>query len=71
MARLRLAIKKDKALRFLSHLDFARAVRYVVIRADLPVQYSEGFNPHMKIAFASAFGCRCGGGRRVHGYRIG
>ena len=56
MARLRLAIKKDKALRFLSHLDFARAVRYVVIRADLPVQYSEGFNPHMKIAFASALG---------------
>ena len=36
MARLRLAIKKDKALRFLSHLDFARAVRYVVIRADYP-----------------------------------
>ncbi|EHM42308.1 TIGR03936 family radical SAM-associated protein [Anaeroglobus geminatus] len=56
MARLRLAIKKDNALQFLSHLDFARAVRLIVIRADLPVLYSEGFNPHMKLSFASALG---------------
>ena len=56
VARLRLAIKKDNALQFLSHLDFARAVRLIVIRADLPVLYSEGFNPHMKLSFASALG---------------
>lgn len=56
MKRLRLAIKKDGAIQFLSHLDFARAVRYVVIRAGLPVCYSEGFNPHMKMSFASALG---------------
>lgn len=56
MARLRLAVKKEGALQFLSHLDFARAVRYVIIRAGLPICYSEGFNPHMKINFASALG---------------
>lgn len=56
MPRLRLAIKKEGALQFLSHLDFARAVRYVIVRANLPVCYSEGFNPHMKINFASALG---------------
>ena len=54
--RLRLAVKKDGALQFLSHLDFARAVRYVIIRARLPIAYSEGFNPHMKLSFASALG---------------
>lgn len=54
--RLRLAIKKDGPLQFLSHLDFARAVRYVIIRAHLPIAYSEGFNPHMKLSFASALG---------------
>lgn len=54
MERLRLAVKKDGALQFLSHLDFARAVRYVIIRAKLPICYSEGFNPHMKLSFASA-----------------
>ena len=52
MARIRLAVKKDGALQFLSHLDFARAVRYVIIRAKLPICYSEGFNPHMKLSFA-------------------
>mgnify|MGYP000635814166 CR=1 FL=1 len=56
MERLRLAVKKDGALQFLSHLDFARAVRYVIIRAKLPICYSEGFNPHMKLSFASALG---------------
>jgi radical SAM-linked protein len=56
VVKLRLAIKKDGSLCFLSHLDFARAVRYVVIRAKLPICYSEGFNPHMKISFASALG---------------
>lgn len=56
MARLRLAVKKDGALQFLSHLDFARVVRYVIIRAALPICYSEGFNPHMKLSFASALG---------------
>ncbi len=56
MAKLRLAVKKSGALQFLSHLDFARTVRYVIIRAALPVCYSEGFNPHMKLNFASALG---------------
>lgn len=56
MERLRLAVKKDGALQFLSHLDFARAVRYVIVRARLPIAYSEGFNPHMKLSFASALG---------------
>jgi radical SAM-linked protein len=56
MKRLRLAVKKDGALQFLSHLDFARAVRYVIVRAGVPICYSEGFNPHMKLNFASALG---------------
>lgn len=56
MKKLRLAIKKEGALQFLSHLDFARVVRLVIVRAKLPVCYSEGFNPHMKISFASALG---------------
>ena len=60
MERLRLAVKKEGALQFLSHLDFARCVRYVIIRARLPILYSEGFNPHMKLSFASALGVGVG-----------
>ena len=54
MAKLRLRITKGNALRYVSHLDFAGTVERVVRRAKLPAAYSEGFNPHMKLAFASA-----------------
>lgn len=56
MARLRLVVNKDGALSYLSHLDFMRTILRVMRRADLPVAYSEGFNPHMKISYDSALG---------------
>lgn len=56
MPKLRLKITKGEAVRYLAHLDFARAVERAIRRAKLPVAYSEGFNPHMKMAFASALG---------------
>lgn len=56
MPKLRLKITKGEAVRYLAHLDFARAIERAIRRAKLPVAYSEGFNPHMKMAFASALG---------------
>lgn len=52
--RYRLAITKGEAVRYVSHLDYARTVERAVRRSKLPAAYSEGFNPHMKLAFASA-----------------
>lgn len=54
MKKLRLALNKGPELRFLSHLDYAKAVSHVIRRAAIPAAYSEGFNPHMKISFSSA-----------------
>lgn len=54
MEKLRLEITKGEAVRYISHLDVAGAWEKAVRRAKLPVAYSEGFNPHMKLAFASA-----------------
>jgi radical SAM-linked protein len=54
MAKLRLMITKGDPIRYVSHLDFAGTLERVVRRAKFPVAYSEGFNPHMKMAFASA-----------------
>ena len=54
MAKLRLEITKGEEIRYISHLDYASAMERAIIRAKLPVAYSEGFNPHMKISFASA-----------------
>ncbi len=52
--RYRLEITKENEIRYISHLDYARAMERTLRRANLPVAYSEGFNPHMKMAFASA-----------------
>lgn len=38
----------------LSHLEVAHALERVVRRAGLPFAISQGFSPHMKIAFGSA-----------------
>lgn len=54
MIKYRLEITKGESVRYISHLDFASLMQRAICRAHLPAAYSEGFNPHMKIAFASA-----------------
>ncbi|MFA5535832.1 MAG: TIGR03936 family radical SAM-associated protein [Bacillota bacterium] len=48
---LRIKYAVGDELRFLSHLDFLRLFIRVFRRAELPVAYSQGFNPHSKISF--------------------
>ena len=50
----RARITKDAVVRFVSHLDYADVFIKAFDRAKLPMAYSEGFNPHMKLAFGSA-----------------
>jgi len=54
MSKIRLQLNKGEALRAISHLDYARALERALRRAGLPVAFSEGFNPHPKVSFASA-----------------
>ena len=49
---------KGEAIRYISHLDYADMIQRAICRAKLPAAYSEGFNPHLKIAFASALAVR-------------
>ena len=52
--RYRGLITKGEELRYVSHLDYANLFVRACKRARLPMAYSEGFNPHMKVSFASA-----------------
>ncbi len=45
--------KSDEA-RFVSHLDVQRVFQRAMHRAAFPVAYSQGFNPHPLVAFATA-----------------
>lgn len=47
-------VTKGEAIRYISHLDYADMIQRAICRAKLPAAYSEGFNPHLKISFASA-----------------
>ena len=38
------------ALRFLSHAETLRVFQRACVRADIPVKYSAGFNPHPKLS---------------------
>jgi len=52
--KVRICFSKTEAGRYLSHLDLARAMERGLRRAKAPLAFSEGYNPHPKIAFASA-----------------
>lgn len=52
--KLRVQFTKEEPVRYISHLDLTRAFERAIRRAKLPVAMSEGFNPHIKVAYASA-----------------
>jgi len=54
MSRVRMEFSKGDEVRFLSHLDLVKAFERAIRRAELPIAFSEGFNPHPKMNFASA-----------------
>ncbi|MDD3826856.1 MAG: TIGR03936 family radical SAM-associated protein [Anaerolineae bacterium] len=51
--RVRLTFAKGEALKYISHLDLARAWERLFRRAGLPVAYSQGFNPRPRFQIAS------------------
>ena len=52
--RLRVRYGKVGRLRWLSHLEVVRALERAVRRAELPFALSQGFSPHIRIAFGPA-----------------
>ena len=52
--RIRVSFAKTSAMRFTGHLDLFRTWERVIRRAGLPLAYSQGFNPHPRMALACA-----------------
>lgn len=52
--RLRICYGKTDRLRWLSHLEVAHTIERIVRRAGLEFSLTQGFSPHMKIAFGPA-----------------
>ena len=50
---LRFKFIKRGSLQYISHLDLVRTMHKVIVRAKLPLWYTEGFNPKPKMIFAA------------------
>jgi radical SAM-linked protein len=49
---LRVKFSKTGRLAYISHLDLVRTMNKIVVRAKLPLWYTEGFNPKPKMVFS-------------------
>ena len=62
----RLAVfETGERIRHIGHLDIQRSVQRGLRRSGLPVAYSNGFNPHILITFASALSTGACGKREI------
>lgn len=54
MFEVRIWLSKKGRIKFVSHLDMFRMMQRAVRRADIPLWYTEGFNPHPYISYLLA-----------------
>ena len=52
VSQVRIKFKKYGSLMYISHLDLARTMQRIMVRAGIDIWYSEGFNPQPRIVFA-------------------
>ena len=48
---VRVKFRKVGNLQYISHLDLQRTISRVLVRAGIPMWYTQGFNPHAKVMF--------------------
>ena len=65
MQRLRLTFAHGESLRWISHLDVVRLWERALRRTGLPVAYTHGYNPQLRIQFAAALPTGCFGRAEV------
>lgn len=52
MTDIRVFYTKLSRAKYISHLDITRCMQRAIKRAEIPVWYTEGFNPHIYITFS-------------------
>ncbi len=52
LSKRRLKFSKLGMGKYISHLDLLRTFQRSIVRAELPVKFTQGFNPHQIISFA-------------------
>ena len=63
--RMIVVFEKGWRLRHIGHLDLLRTMHRALRRTELPIAYSQGFNPHILSTFASALSVGVAGEREI------
>lgn len=70
MDTIRLFFSKTGRAKYISHLDLMRAMSRALKRSELPVWYTEGFNPHIYLTFALPLSLGIEGKRESMDFRL-
>jgi len=54
MQKVKIIYTKGEEVKFISHRNLMNLFFRAVRRAELPIAFSQGFNPHMKISWGQA-----------------
>ena len=49
---MKVRLQFEKNVRYISHLELMRTIQKILKRSNLPIRYSEGFNPHIVLSIA-------------------
>jgi len=52
--RVRIKYTKGEEVKYISHRDLMRVFHRALRRAEIPMIYSQGFNPHMRVSWGQA-----------------
>jgi radical SAM-linked protein len=52
--QIKVKYTKGEEVKYISHRDLMRLFQRAIRRAEIPIAYSQGFNPHMKISWGQA-----------------
>lgn len=63
--RRRITFREGDEIKYISHLDLLRAWERTLRRANVPLAYSLGFNPHPRIVIAMPLPVGCTGGQEM------
>lgn len=63
MSKYVIKYSRGEEVKYISHLDFVRFIHRVIRRANLPMEFSQGFNPHpiMTVAMPLSVGVTASG----------
>jgi radical SAM-linked protein len=65
LQRIRIVYAVGEAVKYISHLDLLRAWERILRRAEVPLAYSHGFNPHPRLVIAMPLPVGCTGAHEV------